>query len=400
MSDALGRPRVIIIGAGILGLASAYHILKSGRTVDLLVIDRLNGAGRGNTARSAAAYRDLFSSPLNRALSQGSIAFYELVQKETDIGLRQIGYLWLKTADQMQESRAVLDAMTRAGVKFETLGSRELHRRLPEMRTGAIAQGIMGRNCGILNPNLLCRFYEKRILAFGGRFAYGVEATGFASNSQGRILGVQRGEDKIIYGTVVVATGAWINLTMRLAGLDIPVVPRKRQLFAVTAKTGSLQNLLHAEGFNAYNLLPFIIMPGGAYLRPSTDSFILGFANEDQPPGLEEHPAAEPDFFEDRVRPQVEPYFPCFEDAIPGYTWAGHYADYLADSHPIVDRIGGAIVVGGTSGSGIMKADALGRIAAGLYFGQDRVGLGDGSDFKVADLGLENRRVTPEKLVI
>ncbi len=394
------KARVIIIGAGILGLASAHHILKSGVNLDLLVIDRLNGAGRGNTARSAAAYRDMFSSPFNRALSQGSIAFYEQVQNETDIGLRRIGYLWLKTADQMQESRVALDAMAQAGVKFETLEPGELSRRLPELRTGAIAQGLMGRNCGILNPNLQCRFYEKKITALGGRFAYGVEVTGFATNGQGRILGVKVGRGDSIYGDVMVATGAWISLTMRLAGLKIPVAPRKRQLFAVSAQTGPLHHLLHAEGFNAHNLLPFTIMPGGAYLRPSTGSFILGFANEDQPAGLEEPPLAEPDFFTGRIRPQVEQHFPCFQKVVPEYAWAGHYADYLADSHPIVDRLGGAIVVGGDSGSGIMKADSLGRIAAALYFGQDRVELGDGRDFKVADLGLANRRLVPEELII
>jgi glycine/D-amino acid oxidase-like deaminating enzyme len=268
------------------------------------------------------------------------------------------------------------------------------------MRTGAIVQGILGLNCGILNPNLLCRFYENRISALGGRFAYGIEIAGFATNGQGRILGVQVADGEIIYGTVVVATGAWISLTMSLAGLKVPVFPRKRQLFVVAAKEGALQRLLHAEGFNAHNLLPFTIMPGGAYLRPSAASFILGFANEDQPPGLEEPPAVERDFFQARVRPQIEPYFPCFQDAVPGYSWAGHYADHMADSHPIVDRVGGAIVVGGDSGSGIMKADALGRIAAGLYFGQARVGLGDGCDFQIADLGLANRRLVPEELII
>jgi FAD-dependent oxidoreductase domain-containing protein 1 len=400
MSDTAGRPQVIIVGAGILGLASAYHILKGDGNLDLLVIDRLQGPGRGNTARSAAAYRDMFSSPLNRALSQGSIAFYEQVQKDANIGLRRIGYLWLKTAHQMQESQVVLNAMAQAGVKFETLEPRELHRRLPELRTGALAQGILGLNCGILNPNLLCRFYEKRISALGGSFAYGIEVTGFATNGEGRMLGVQVGEGEIIYGTVLVATGAWINLTMSLAGLKIPVVPRKRQLFAVAAKEGALPQLLHTEGFNAHNLLPFTIMPGGAYLRPSTASFILGFANEDQPSGLEEPPAVERDFFPERVRPQVEPYFPCFQDVVPSFSWAGHYADYLADSHPVVDRVGGGIVVGGDSGSGIMKADALGRIAAGLYFALDQVELGDGRHFQVADLGLANRQLTPEELVI
>ncbi len=57
------NPQVIILGAGILGLASAYHLLQHHPGLDLLVIERLSTPGRGNTARSAAAYRDMFSSP-------------------------------------------------------------------------------------------------------------------------------------------------------------------------------------------------------------------------------------------------------------------------------------------------------------------------------------------------
>jgi glycine/D-amino acid oxidase-like deaminating enzyme len=312
----------------------------------------------------------------------------------------RIGYLWLKAAEQIKKSQAVLDDMAQAGVKFETLTPQELTRRLPEIRIGTIAKGVLGHNCGLLNPNLLCRFYEKQILTLGGRFAYGAEVTGFAINSHGQIFGIRLREGEIIHGTLVVATGAWISLTMSLAELEVPIVPRKRQLFMVAAKAGPLRRLLHTQGFNVHNLLPLTIMPGGAYVRPSTGSFILGYANEDQPPGLEDHPAAERDFFERRIRPQVELYFPCFQGAVPEYAWAGHYADHLADSHPIVDSVGGVIVVGGDSGSGIMKADSLGRIAAGMLMGSGEVELGDGQHFRVADLGLKNRRMAPEELVI
>lgn len=324
MTDKADRSRVIIIGAGILGLASAYHMLQRDRDLDLLVVDRLNGSGRGNTARSAAGYRDMFSSPLNRALSRGSIAFYEQVQAETNIGLKRLGYLWLNTLDQRPRFHATLAAMAAAGVQFDILDPEELRRHMPEMGSEVLAQVIWGRNCGILNPNLLCRFYEKKIRALGGGFAYGVEVTGFTSDDQGRISGVKLGEQYIRPGTVVVATGAWINPTMKLAGLEIPVVPIKRQLFAVAAKTGSRQRLLCTKGFNADNLLPLTIMPGGAFLRPTTGAFILGFANKDQPPGLEEHPAADPDFFVSRIRPQIVPYFPAFREAMPEYAWAGH----------------------------------------------------------------------------
>ena len=395
-------PQVIIIGAGILGLAGAYHIIRhSERRLNLLVIDRLPGPGRGNTARSAAAYRDIFSSPLNRALSLGSIAFYEKIQREvTPLGLQKIGYLWLLTAHQVHKARGVLDSLIAAGLELDILGPHQLEQLLPQLRMGDISQGLLGRNCGILNPNLLCRFYEQRVRELGGELMYNAPVTGFATDGNGRITGVRVGDQILRADTVVVATGAWMNPTLTPAGLQVPVVPRKRQLFAVAAREGHLQQLLHTPGLNAHNLLPFTILPGGAYLRPASGSFILGYANEDQPPGLEEHPAAEGDFFAKLLKPQVEPYFPAFGGAVPEYAWAGHYADHPPDSLPFVDRVGGVLVVGGDSGSGIMKADSLGRIVAGFYYGRDRVELGHGHSFRVKDLGLAGRSLAPEELII
>jgi len=394
-------PDAIIVGAGILGLASAYHVLRQDRGLQLLVLERLQGPGRGNTAKSAAAYRDMFSSPANRLLSRSSIAFYEQVQAQgAPLGLKPLGYLWLLTAAQMERSRQPLKAMARAGVRFQVLDAPELARRLPALRLGDISRGVLGLNCGILNPNQLSAWYEKEVLRSGGRIQYGLEVTGFLQDSRGEIQGVKVGEEEIRSPHLVIATGVWMGLTLAQAGLTVPIIPKKRQLFAVAARAGALRRLLETPGFNVHNLLPFTITPGGAYLRPGTSHFILGYANEDQPPGLEDRPAAEGAFFETRIRPQVAACFPAFQGAAPEYAWAGHYDDHPGDSTPLVARLGGALMVGGTSGSGIMKADALGRIVAARLSGREWVELGDGSRFRVADLGLKERRVAPEEFVI
>jgi glycine/D-amino acid oxidase-like deaminating enzyme len=395
-------PQVIIIGAGILGLASAYHLLQSRAGLDLLVVERLAGAGQGDTARSAAAFRDMFSSPVNRQLSQGAIAFYEDLEKESAgrLGLKKIGYLWLATAEQMAKREKALADMAAAGVAFQTLDVQELTARLPELRPLDLTQGIWGRNCGILEPARLTRFYEQEVLRLGGRLRYRSEVTGFSRDGRGRINGIRLGSEEIHAGTVIVATGAWTGRTMARAGLEVPVVPRKRQLFSIPVKEGSLSRLRSAPGFNPHKLLPFTILPGGAYLRPAATSFILGYANPDQAPGLEEPARAQGDFFENRIRPQVEAYFPVFQGLAPSYAWAGHYDEHLPDRTPFVDRLAGAIVVGGTSGSGVMKADSLGRIVAGLSGGLDVVELGHGGRFRVADLSLARRAVPLEDFVI
>ena len=272
--------------------------------------------------------------------------------------------------------------------------------RLPELVPRDISQGIFGVNCGSLDPARLTKFYEQEVLKLGGRVRYRREVTGFSRDGQGRINGIRVGAEEIHAGTVIVATGAWTGRTMALAGLEVPMTPRKRQLFSIPAQAGPLSHLLQTPGFNPDNLLPLTILPGGAYLRPAAASFILGYANPDQPPGLEEPAMAQGDFFENRIRPQVKPYFPVFQGVVPTHAWAGHYDEHLPDRTPFVERLAGAIVVGGTSGSGVMKADSLGRIVAGLYGGLDVVELGHGGHFRIADLSLRQRAAPPEEFVI
>jgi FAD-dependent oxidoreductase domain-containing protein 1 len=392
---------VIVVGAGILGLASAYHILREEPRVKLLVADRLGGPGRGNTARSAAAYRDMFTSAVNRRLSQGSISFYEELQgRRVQLELKAVGYLWLLTAGLRTGYAEALAGMADSGVEFETLDRDDLSRRLPGLEAGDLVGGVLGRRCGILNQNRLAAFYAQEVVEHGGEFAYGAEITGFVTNRRGMITGVKAGAKEVKGGAVVVATGAWMASTLAAAGLTVPVVPVKRQLFAVAAKEGPLGRLLHAGGFNPHGLLPFTILPGGAYLRPATNSLILGYADADRAPGLEDRPAAEADFFEGRIRPQVERYFPGFGGIGPGYAWAGHYACHPPDNIPFVDRVAGAVVVGGASGSGIMKADSLGRVVAGLLRGQEDVALADGGRLRVAAIALKQRSLAPEEFVI
>ncbi len=392
---------VVVAGAGILGLASAYHILRQDPGLRLLVLERLSGPGLGSTGRSAAAYRDMFTEPVNRHLSQASISSYEKLQAAgVNLDLRQIGYLWLLTAPQASVYAPALESMARAGVRFDTLERPELGRRLPDLDLQDLAQGLLGRRCGILNPHRLARYYAQEVARLGGRLRYGADVAGFVLDEQDLIIGVRlKGEEILAGKAVLVATGAWMGQTLARAGLAIPVVPVKRQLFAIPAREGALHRLLTTPGFNAPGLLPFTILPGEAYLRPASQSFILGYADPGRAPGLEDQPRAERDFFERAIRPQVERYFPPFRGAAPSHAWAGFYEYHPPDNIAFVDRLRGALVVGGASGSGIMKADSLGRVAAGLFYGRDQVELADGSSLAVAAIAL-GRSLPPEEFVI
>ena len=110
---------VVVIGAGIMGVASAYHLKKNNPGKDILVIDRHGAPGQGNTGRSNAMFRNTFSSKDNQVLSDASIDFFIHTQEETnaDIGLQKIGYLWLMSESQLSMSEPYLRLMERNGIE-------------------------------------------------------------------------------------------------------------------------------------------------------------------------------------------------------------------------------------------------------------------------------------------
>ena len=73
----------VIVGAGLFGLATAYHIKELRPEDEILVLERLSGPGQGNTAKSAALFRAFFSSRTNLALADSSIEFYRQYRRSS-----------------------------------------------------------------------------------------------------------------------------------------------------------------------------------------------------------------------------------------------------------------------------------------------------------------------------
>jgi glycine/D-amino acid oxidase-like deaminating enzyme len=110
---------VLIIGAGIIGLSTAYHIKSLNPKLNVLVVDKLGAAGQGSTAKSAAAFRCFFTSHTNFALADSSAEFYKHVQDgmKIDLKLRWAGYLWLFDEGEYRKMLPVLKEL--AGKGFE-----------------------------------------------------------------------------------------------------------------------------------------------------------------------------------------------------------------------------------------------------------------------------------------
>ena len=92
----------IVIGAGIIGSSTAYHLQRLSPKMKILLLDRNSKVAGGNTSKSAALYRNLFSSKISQVLSTSSISFYETIADK--IALKDIGYFWMLSKKDWQKS--------------------------------------------------------------------------------------------------------------------------------------------------------------------------------------------------------------------------------------------------------------------------------------------------------
>jgi glycine/D-amino acid oxidase-like deaminating enzyme len=421
-----------------MGMASAYHLKKNNPRKRVLVIDRYGAPGQGNTGRSNAMFRNTFSSRDNQILSNSSIDFYLHVQEEleVDIGLQKIGYLWLMDERQLSASEPYLRLMERNGIDLTRYSRDELKRLLPGMVTefGSsdeakvmelpnVDGGVFGPKCGRLDPDKLVRFYAQEFVKMGGELAFntaaesllvgpskrlGIEGEPFVWQ-ESRVEGASTGRGTIEAETVVLAGGAWENELLEPMGVESHVKAKKRQLFSVRAKGAKLQALLNCRGFNALNLLPLVILPkSGVHFKPVSNEGDFWIACEDQvnrpfidlPDHDLEKYQAERRYYEKSVYPILTSYFPDFSGAEIRSMWAGLYSYNTIDSTPFAFRTQNLIVVGGDSGSGIMKGDALGRIVDSLYREEGDAALFGGATYGVSKIGFDKRDVEKEEWVI
>ncbi|HOT78191.1 MAG TPA: FAD-dependent oxidoreductase, partial [Candidatus Wallbacteria bacterium] len=180
MSDNM-KYDVIIVGAGVFGMATAFYLKQTDRALNVMVIDREGGAGEGNTCKSAAGIRNTFSSPENVILTNTSINKFEDIEKKGfGLNIKMCGYLWLMTDDKFKKSQDAIYAMKENGVDFSVLFAEEL-RAIPGlnidnyssdecqmMGLSRIKSGLLGKKCGSIDPGAIVSYYENEFKKLGG----------------------------------------------------------------------------------------------------------------------------------------------------------------------------------------------------------------------------------------
>jgi len=415
----MGLYDLIILGFGISGASTAYHIKEQNPDDRILIIDKMSGPGQGNTAKSAAMCRNFFSSDTNFKLADSSINFYRHLQEKRGVYLRmeKIGYLFLLGNEGYREIADILEAMGNRGLEYELFDSDKLKEAL-QLETCVSVDDEARMLCLVdvekglfipygfsIDPSYLVDYYTRSLKEEEALYNAKVDKIILERNDPNP--GVQINDKIIKAKKIVIAAGSWTSYLLEKFEIYPHFKPKSRYIFTVQAQTKELKELIHAKGF--VNGMPFTILPRSKglldqpifYIKPNhkEETFWIGY-NPDflEPFKPMDEPEVDENIYEYVVSQDLRKYFPQFRVKISS-CFAGQYQISI-DGQPVIFEKNNLIIVGGPSGSGIMKADAIGRIAAAVYAGEDYATLYSGKEFKVSDLSLKKRRVEPEMLVI
>ena len=347
---------VAIVGAGIMGVSTAYHLARPGAG-RVLVIER-DHVCAGSTALASGGIRHQYANRLGIELTTHSIQTFERFEDEfgVDPNFRQHGYLILVMTDAgLATARRSVALQQGFGVDVELLDAATTRHRFPYLRTDDLLGATYSSRDGYADPYLCTTAIAARARELGVTIRTGAEVRGFTRTGD-RVTGVITGDGPVAARTVVIATGAWSGVVGRLAGVDIPVVPHRRHKF-VTAP-------FPASAIPAAT--PFVIDPHlGVSLRREGEGILLGIGRPDEAASFSTDVDRELELL---VVERAVHRAPALADARLMRGWAGLY-EMTPDQTGIVSRIPGAdglYVIAGFSGHGFMHGPIAGQLMAEL----------------------------------
>lgn len=357
------RADVVIIGAGVVGSSIACHLVQVG-VRSVVMLESAERQGSGTTGRAIGGVRAQFANPAHIRMSLHSLDCFARFEEITGIpsGYRPNGYLLLATRPgQLERLHQVREHQRAAGLHdVEILSAAEIAYRFPLLRVDAVFGGAFRQADGFIDPLALVQGYTQSAVEGGARLRLAAPAIGIRVRS-GRVAGVQTPDGFISTRTVVNAAGPWAAAIARMADIDLPVRPLRRQIVGIRPLAGLPPDL------------PMVIDLGdGLHFRPD---FRVG-----PPPGLRigaPDPVEVWDFGTEfdpsilaAIFPRAELTAPLLRGAVVDRDRcsAGLY-EVSPDHHAILGsmpEVEGFFFANGFSGHGVMHSPATGLILAEL----------------------------------
>ena len=217
------QARVVIVGGGIAGCSTAYHLARMGIT-DVLVLEQ-GKLTSGTTWHAAGLIGQMRPNRSMTQMSKYGIELYATLEAETGLatGWKRCGSLNVAASDDRWKVFQKQAAMARAfGVECHVISPREAAERYPLLRTDDLRGALWLPGDGKANPADLCMSLAKGARQRGVRFVEDVEVTGVLQH-QGSTCGVVTAQGVVRCETVVNCAGQWARQFGRLAGVTVPL---------------------------------------------------------------------------------------------------------------------------------------------------------------------------------
>jgi sarcosine oxidase len=359
-----GSAEVVIAGGGAIGSAVACFLALDpdfdGRVV---VVDPDPSGGASSSARSLGGIRFQYSTPENVRMSRFGAAlaadpgrWLSVDGEAPSLSYVPGGYLFLASAPGWEALRENVAVQRAEGVETILLEPDALAERFPWLGVEGLAGGALGApGEGWVDPHSLMHALRRKAVSLGvsvlATRVSGVEVTG----ARVRAVRLASGE-RLACATLVDAAGPRAAEIARMAGVELPVRPRKRQVFVFECRERVAP-------------CPLTIDPSGLFFRPEGAFFLCGRSPA---------PDADPDTtdlavdeaqFEDELWPLLAARVPAFEAIRMARAWAGLYEYNTLDQNAIIGahpEIANLLFANGFSGHGLQQSPAAGRAVAEL----------------------------------
>ena len=342
---------VVIIGAGVIGCSTAYHLARMGVT-DITVVE-MGQVGSGSSGKSASMLSLQFCHD-EMSVRMAKYSYGKYMQFEEEIGapidFKKNGWVSLATQKSAQDLRRSAELLQSLEVRTEVLEPEEIKRRYPEIYTEDLVLGTWGEDDGPFDPHMIMWGYIRRASQMGVRLYQGVHSTGIEVR-HGKVERVYTDKGAISTKVVVNAGGPWAIEIGRWVGIEIPILNLARGILV----TGPFPEIPSSR--------PFVEdVATEWYYRPEGAGILMGMGKK---PVDELDVKMTYEMMEEIIEAGIH-RVPVLERASVLTSWAG-VRPMTPDHRPIlgpVPSLDGFILNCGWGGTGIIQAPIAGQLIA------------------------------------
>ena len=351
---------VVIIGGGVTGTSTAFHLTARG-VRDVLIVDK-SFVASGGTGKSSACVRQHYTTAQTCRMIRFSLDCFQRFEELTgghSCGFRRTGYL-LGVDDKMRKPMEASVALQRSvGIETRLVSPLEMHDIEPRLETEDLVAGCYEPDSGYCNPAETAQGFARAARERGARVLEETEVLNVLTDGD-RVTGVNTTRGEIRAPRVVNAAGLWGSRIGAMMGLDIPISVCRHKINIV-----SWPEAVRRPHPMVYDFVTNI------YTRPELGEHILVGGLDAE----ESHDLADPDHYKEGVSldestdalARVSHRFPVLAEGRIARGYAGCF-DVTPDWHPILDQVGpeGSYVAVGFSGHGFKLSPAVGHMMAAL----------------------------------